>query len=175
LDAGFLFETVKVMSAQTTMKPFFTASHSQGGGTDPITLAEDSIFPSWTKEMKSIERRLIAPESCRPNWELGLERYSLGLPGSARNLVLSYNHDISDASIDAMLPLNHGCWVGSIMDSGNKFAALEAMCREKAALAKKEMEYWLAEASEWKRLREATSASELRVPVQLDWCTASES
>jgi hypothetical protein len=61
------------------------------------------------------------------------------------------------------------------MDSRNKFAALEAMCREKAALAKKEMDYWLAEASEWKRLREATSASELRVPIQLDWCTASES
>jgi hypothetical protein len=61
------------------------------------------------------------------------------------------------------------------MDSRNKFAALEAMCREKAALAKKEMDYWLAEATEWKRLREATSASELRVPVQLDWCAASES
>jgi hypothetical protein len=27
------------------------------------------------------------------------------------------------------------------MDSRNEFAALEAMCREKAALAKKEMEY----------------------------------
>ena len=65
--------------------------------------------------------------------------------------------------------------VGSIMDSRNKFAALEVMCREKAALAKKEMDYWLAEASEWKRLREASSASELRMPVQLDWCAASES
>jgi hypothetical protein len=54
------------------------------------------------------------------------------------------------------------------MESRSKFAALEAMCREKAALAKKEMDYWLAEASEWKRLREATSSSELRVPIQLD-------
>jgi hypothetical protein len=27
------------------------------------------------------------------------------------------------------------------------------MCRERAALAKKEMEYWLAEAEEWKQLR----------------------
>jgi hypothetical protein len=65
--------------------------------------------------------------------------------------------------------------MGPIMESRNKFAALEAMCREKAALAKKEMDYWLAEASEWKRLRDATSASELRVPIQLDWCTASGS
>ena len=61
------------------------------------------------------------------------------------------------------------------MDSRNKFAALEVMCREKAALAKKEMDYRLAVASEWKRLREASSASELRMPVQLDWCAASES
>ena len=61
------------------------------------------------------------------------------------------------------------------MDSRSKFGALEAMCREKAALAKKEMDYWLAEANEWKRLREASSASEVRLPVQLDWCAASES
>jgi len=61
------------------------------------------------------------------------------------------------------------------MDSRSKFGALEAMCREKAALAKKEMDYWLAEANEWKRLREASSASEVRMPVQLDWCAASES
>ena len=61
------------------------------------------------------------------------------------------------------------------MDSRNKFAALEAMCREKADLAKKEMDYWLAEAGEWKRLREASCASEVRMPVQLDWCATSES
>jgi hypothetical protein len=61
------------------------------------------------------------------------------------------------------------------MDSRNKFAALEAMCREKAALAKKEMDYWLVEASEWKRPREVSCASELRMPVQLDWRAASDS
>jgi hypothetical protein len=60
------------------------------------------------------------------------------------------------------------------MESRSKFAALEAMCREKAALAKKEMDYWLAEANEWKRLRDASSASEVRMPVQLDWCAASD-
>jgi hypothetical protein len=29
------------------------------------------------------------------------------------------------------------------------------MCRERTALAKKEMEYWLAEAEEWQRLNSA--------------------
>jgi hypothetical protein len=43
------------------------------------------------------------------------------------------------------------------MYSRKQFAALELMCRERAALAKKEMEYslaeyWLAEAEEWKDL-----------------------
>ena len=41
------------------------------------------------------------------------------------------------------------------MNSKDQFAALEIMCRERAALAKKEMEYWLAEAEEWKQLRES--------------------
>jgi len=46
------------------------------------------------------------------------------------------------------------------MYSKKQFAALEAMCREQAALARKEMEYslmeyWLAEAEEWKQLRES--------------------
>ena len=43
------------------------------------------------------------------------------------------------------------------MYSKKEFASLEVMCRERAALAKKEMEYtiaqyWLAEAQEWKEL-----------------------
>ena len=46
------------------------------------------------------------------------------------------------------------------MYSRKQFAALEAMCREQAALARTEMEYslmeyWLAEAEEWKQLRQA--------------------
>jgi hypothetical protein len=61
------------------------------------------------------------------------------------------------------------------MDSRNKFTALEAMVVRKPLLPKKEMDYWLVEASEWKRLREASCASELRMPVQLDWCAASDS
>jgi hypothetical protein len=40
------------------------------------------------------------------------------------------------------------------MNSKSQFAALEIMSREKAALARKEMEYWLSEADEWKRLQE---------------------
>ena len=43
--------------------------------------------------------------------------------------------------------------------SRTQFAALELMCRERAALAKKEMEYslaeyWLAEAEEWKEFKD---------------------
>lgn len=45
------------------------------------------------------------------------------------------------------------------------------MCRERAALAKKDMEYWLAEAEEWRRLKEALGLSLETMPVQLDWCT----
>ena len=41
------------------------------------------------------------------------------------------------------------------MNSKDQFAALEVMCRERAALAKKETEYWLAEAEEWKQLTES--------------------
>jgi hypothetical protein len=46
------------------------------------------------------------------------------------------------------------------MYSRKQFAALEAMCREQAALARKEMQYslmkyWLAEAEEWKQLRQS--------------------
>jgi hypothetical protein len=45
------------------------------------------------------------------------------------------------------------------MYSKKQFTALEAMCRELAALARSEMEYslmkyWLAEAEEWKQLRQ---------------------
>jgi uncharacterized protein YdaU (DUF1376 family) len=45
------------------------------------------------------------------------------------------------------------------MYSKKQFTAMEATCREQAALAKSEMEYslmkyWLAEAEEWKQLRQ---------------------
>jgi hypothetical protein len=35
------------------------------------------------------------------------------------------------------------------MYSKNQFYALEAMCLQRAAVARKEMEYWLNEAEEW--------------------------
>ena len=56
------------------------------------------------------------------------------------------------------------------MYSRTKFAAFENVCRQRAALAKKEMDYWLSEAEEWKELRETVDPSRLRVPVQLDLC-----
>jgi hypothetical protein len=39
------------------------------------------------------------------------------------------------------------------MYSKSQFHALEVMCRERAVVAAKEMEYWLAEAEEWARVR----------------------
>ena len=38
------------------------------------------------------------------------------------------------------------------MDSKSRFYALEVMCRERARLADKESNYWLAEAEEWAQL-----------------------
>ncbi len=52
------------------------------------------------------------------------------------------------------------------MDSRDQFAAFEFMCRGRAALAAKEMEYWLAEAEEWKHLRESPDAFKGRVPAR---------
>jgi hypothetical protein len=56
------------------------------------------------------------------------------------------------------------------MNSKSQFAALEMMSREKAALARKEMEYWLSEADEWKRLQERPDPLIGIVPTQFDWC-----
>jgi hypothetical protein len=39
------------------------------------------------------------------------------------------------------------------MYSKSQFHALELMCHERAVVAAKEMEYWLAEAEEWARFR----------------------
>jgi hypothetical protein len=41
------------------------------------------------------------------------------------------------------------------MDSIHQFHALEVMSRERAAVARKEMEYWLSEAEQWAELRSA--------------------
>jgi hypothetical protein len=40
------------------------------------------------------------------------------------------------------------------MNAQEQFAAFEFMCRARASLAEKEMEYWLAEAEQWKQLGE---------------------
>jgi hypothetical protein len=39
------------------------------------------------------------------------------------------------------------------MYSKSQFYDLELMCQERAAAARKEMDYWLAEAEEWARFR----------------------
>jgi hypothetical protein len=56
------------------------------------------------------------------------------------------------------------------MNSKSQFAALEILSWERAAVARKEMEYWLAEAEEWKQLKEAPDTFTGRIPTQLDWC-----
>jgi hypothetical protein len=43
------------------------------------------------------------------------------------------------------------------MDSKSQFYALEVMSLERAAVARKEMEYWLNEAQEWAQLGKAAS------------------
>jgi hypothetical protein len=45
------------------------------------------------------------------------------------------------------------------MDSKSRFYALEVMCRERAAVARKEMTYWLAEAEEWAQFRKSGDQS----------------
>ena len=45
------------------------------------------------------------------------------------------------------------------MDSRKRFSALETMCRERAQLAKREFEYWLAEADEWARYKGSSDPS----------------
>src|SRR5207302_9870611 len=61
------------------------------------------------------------------------------------------------------------------VDSRKRFLALETMCRERANLAKREFEYWLAEADEWARYRNSTDPSIEAIPTQLDWCVESPS
>jgi hypothetical protein len=56
------------------------------------------------------------------------------------------------------------------MNSKSQFAALEILSRERAAVARKEMEYWLTEAEEWKQLKEAPDTFTGRIFTQLDWC-----
>jgi hypothetical protein len=66
------------------------------------------------------------------------------------------------------------------MNPKSQFTNLEIMSRERAALAKKEAEhwlaeaeYWLAEAEEWKRHRESSDPFIGSIPTQLDWCAES--
>jgi hypothetical protein len=51
---------------------------------------------------------------------------------------------------------------------GRNFSTLEKMCLERAKLAEKEMKYWLAEAEEWRHLKNASSRLEDVSATQLD-------
>jgi hypothetical protein len=59
------------------------------------------------------------------------------------------------------------------MYSKSQFHALERMCLERAVVAMKEAEYWIAEAEEWARFREcgndpSTIAPELVPSTKFD-------
>ena len=63
-------------------------------------------------------------------------------------LVLVDNYFPNDASDwDNLISVLCVC-AGVPMGEKNRFKALEAMCREKAAQAEREMKYWLDEANE---------------------------
>ena len=61
------------------------------------------------------------------------------------------------------------------MSVKNNFAAQEGMCLGRAAVAKRELEYWLSEAAEWKGLRESSDPFDNGIAIQLDWCADSNS
>jgi len=48
------------------------------------------------------------------------------------------------------------------------FDTLEKMCRERARMAERDMHYWLAEAEEWGRLKNSSSAFAECAATQLD-------
>ena len=54
------------------------------------------------------------------------------------------------------------------MYSESQFLALEVMCRERAAIATNEQEYWLAEAEEWARFRLSCKAGPVNSLVPTD-------
>jgi hypothetical protein len=61
------------------------------------------------------------------------------------------------------------CRAGAAMEQrGRNFSTLEKMCLERAKAAEKEMEYWLAEAEEWARLKNATNPIAAGRAIQLD-------
>jgi hypothetical protein len=51
---------------------------------------------------------------------------------------------------------------------GRNFSTLEKMCLERARLAEKEMKYWMAEAEEWARLKNASQPFADVSATQLD-------
>jgi hypothetical protein len=55
------------------------------------------------------------------------------------------------------------------MYSKSQFYDLEFMCRERAAVARKETEYWLAEAEEWARVRLSCSQQQVTSGVTAEF------
>src|SRR3954465_252171 len=49
-------------------------------------------------------------------------------------------------------------------EANTEFCCVRTMCRLKAATAKREMEYWLAEAEEWRKQQESSDPSKEAFP-----------
>jgi hypothetical protein len=64
--------------------------------------------------------------------------------------------------------------IGGLNEFKDQIAGSEVMCCERAALAKKEMEYWLAEAEEWKQLRESPDPFAERRVTPTEGCPGSD-
>jgi hypothetical protein len=64
--------------------------------------------------------------------------------------------------------------MGKVMDARTRFAALETMCRERARLAESDLKYWLEEAEEWARFKEAEELPIESPPLQLEMLTQSD-
>ncbi len=54
-------------------------------------------------------------------------------------------------------------------ERARNFTTLEKMCLERATMAEREMKYWLAEAEEWARLKNASVPFAQSPATQLDW------
>jgi hypothetical protein len=57
--------------------------------------------------------------------------------------------------------------MGEAMDTKTRFASLEMACLEQARVAQNDVRYWLKEADEWARLKEAASLPMESPPLQL--------
>ena len=124
----------------------------------PLSAPAIKPVPSHSRETKILFSRRITIDLC--SYSVPLQNRYVTVDDISRNKLTSVSSCVTKLLVGldmrkVRLPSNGN----RSMYSRKQFAALELMCRERAALAKKEMEYslaeyWLAEAEEWKDLRD---------------------